>query len=65
MDKQLFDDLVESLKQAKAISKDDAKASRRFKVGTIKGAKVDPCAHSPASPHARRKASDCAGVQYP
>jgi hypothetical protein len=41
MDKQLFDDLVESLKQAKAISKDDAKASRRFKVGTIKGAKVD------------------------
>jgi hypothetical protein len=34
-------DLVESLKQAKAISKDDAKASRRFKVGTIKGAKVD------------------------
>jgi|LakMenEpi03Aug12_release.lakeMendotaPanAssembly.Ray.scaffolds.fasta_scaffold6192504_1 DNA-binding transcriptional regulator YiaG len=32
MDKQLFDDLVESLKQAKAISKDDVKASRRFKV---------------------------------
>jgi putative transcriptional regulator len=32
MDKQLFDDFVESLKQAKAISRDDAKASRRLKV---------------------------------
>ena len=32
MDKQLFDDLVQSLKQAKAIFKGKAKASRRFKV---------------------------------
>ena len=32
MDKQLFDELVQSLKQAKAISKGKAKASRRFKV---------------------------------
>jgi putative transcriptional regulator len=32
MDKQLFDDLVQSLKQAKSISKGKAKASRRFKV---------------------------------
>lgn len=32
MDKQLFDELVQSLKQAKAISSGKAKASRRFKV---------------------------------
>ncbi len=32
MDKQLFQDLAQSLKQAKAISKGKAKASRRFKV---------------------------------
>ena len=30
MDKRLFDDLVQSLKEAKAISKGKAKASRRF-----------------------------------
>jgi putative transcriptional regulator len=32
MDKQLFDELVQSLKEAKAISSGKAKASRRFKV---------------------------------
>jgi putative transcriptional regulator len=32
MDKQLFDDLVQSLKEAKAIAAGKAKASRRFKV---------------------------------
>ncbi len=32
MEKQLFDELVQSLKQAKAISTGKAKASRRFKV---------------------------------
>ncbi len=32
MDKQLFEDLVQSLKEAKAISKGKAKASRQFKV---------------------------------
>ena len=32
MDKQLFDDLLQSLKQAKAIAKGKAKASRRFKI---------------------------------
>lgn len=32
MDKQLFDELVQSLSQAKAISKGKAKASRRFTV---------------------------------
>jgi putative transcriptional regulator len=32
MENTLFDDLVQSLKEAKAISKGEAKASRRFKV---------------------------------
>ena len=32
MEKTLFDDLLQSLKEAKAISKGKAKASRRFKV---------------------------------
>jgi putative transcriptional regulator len=32
MDKQLFEELVQSLKEAKAISSGKAKASRRFKV---------------------------------
>ena len=32
MEKQLFDELVQSLKQAKAISQGKAKASRRFKI---------------------------------
>jgi DNA-binding transcriptional regulator YiaG len=32
MEKQLFDELVQSLKQAKAISQGKAKASRRFKL---------------------------------
>jgi putative transcriptional regulator len=35
MDKQLFDDLLNSLKQAKAISKGKAKTSRRVKVEDI------------------------------
>ena len=34
MDKQLFDELVQSLNQAKAISKGKAAASRRFTVET-------------------------------
>ncbi len=34
MDKTLFDDLVQSLKEAKAISKGKAKASRRFEVAS-------------------------------
>ena len=34
MDKQLFDELVQSLKQAKVISKGKVKASRRFKIET-------------------------------
>jgi putative transcriptional regulator len=32
MEKALFDDLVQSLKEAKAISKGNAKASRRFDI---------------------------------
>lgn len=32
MDTTLFDDLVQSLKEAKAISKGEAKASRRFEI---------------------------------
>ena len=32
MDKMLFDDLVQSLKEAQAISKGEAKASRRIEV---------------------------------
>jgi DNA-binding transcriptional regulator YiaG len=32
MEKTLFDDLLQSLKEAKAISKGEAKASRRFEV---------------------------------
>ena len=32
MDKELFDDLVQSLKEAKAIARNEAPASRRFKV---------------------------------
>ena len=32
MEKTLFDDLVQSLKEAKAISKGKAKASRRFEI---------------------------------
>ena len=32
MDKQLFEELVQSLKQARTISKGKAKASRRFKI---------------------------------
>ena len=32
MEKQLFDNLLQSLKEAKAISKGKAKASRQFKV---------------------------------
>ena len=34
MDKVLFDDLVQSLKEAKAIAKGEAKASRRFQIAT-------------------------------
>ncbi len=34
MEKTLLDDLLQSLKEAKAISKGNAKASRRFKVET-------------------------------
>ena len=34
MDKTLFDDLVQSLKEAKAISKGKTKASRRFEVAS-------------------------------
>ena len=32
MDKMLFDDLVQSLKEAQAIAKGEAKTSRRFEV---------------------------------
>lgn len=32
MDTELFDDLVQSLKEAQAISKGEAKASRHFKI---------------------------------
>lgn len=32
MDKELFDDLVQSLKEAKAIVRSEASASRRFKM---------------------------------
>lgn len=34
MEKTLFDDLVQSLKEAKDISKGKAKASRRFEIAT-------------------------------
>jgi len=34
MDKTLFDDLVQSLKEAKAIAKGQSRASRRFEVAT-------------------------------
>jgi len=34
MEQALFDDLVQSLKEAKAIARDQASASRRFKVTT-------------------------------
>lgn len=35
MEKALFDDLLQSLKEAKAISKGKAKAPRRFEVAPI------------------------------
>jgi len=54
MDKTLFDELRQSLKEARAITKDKAQASHRFSTPTL-GVKISPNAETIAAMKAARR----------